>query len=143
MNILEQAANLITEDDENLVPLIISIIRADDSVLWSSVKCDDLVDVRERRINISSLQPSDISNYDFKGFGRKGTERYTTLGNHYRVTIENSDLQPIDLTEEHYSRAGIFTDAFVELIINAYNKINNINTDTTEPEPDTDMPDIF
>lgn len=123
-------------ENTELKPLKISITDCNGHIFWDNVECDELVGANDNRVHLDEINLNNIGSYF--AFGRRGTTRYCSLGQNYRVII-NNEIQ-IDITPEYYTTNRRFTDDLVMITVNAYCDFNNMDC---IDEPDSEMPDIF
>lgn len=150
MNILEQAANLISEDNENQIsnPLVITVIDRFGHTIWDHVKCDSL----KRRENYENVALMDIKKGEYgfiypdgndDGFFalcRFNSDRYCSLGLGFKIILENVDGITIKLDRDMLIDPGLyFSDELIMILVDAYNKLNNFE----DNGPDSELPDIF
>lgn len=122
-------------ESNKLKPLKISIIHYGGHKIWDNVECDELIDTNDNRIKLDEIDLNNIGEYF--AFGRYETTRYCTLGQNYKVVI-NDNIEII-ITPEYYTTNRRFTDDLVIVVVNAYNDLNSVDHE----EPDSDMSDIF
>lgn len=150
MNILEQAANLITEDNENQIskPLVITVIDMFGRTIQDHIRCDSLkqrgtqqtvalMDIKKGEYGFIYPDGNDNGLYALCRFN---SERYCSLGLGFKIILENVDGITIKLDHDMLIDPGLcFSDELIMILVDAYNKLNN----SEDNGPDSELPDIF
>ena len=150
MNILERAADLITEDNDNRIskPLVITVLNSNDNPIWDHVKCDSLkqrgtqqdvalMDIKKGEYGFIYPDGNDDGLYALCRFN---SERYCSLKLGFKIILENVDGITIKLDRDMLIEPTLcFSDELIMILVDAYNKLNDFENN----EPDSELPDIF